>query len=131
MTATSVDFEEKKQQAAEVKTWNADLYESFVAPIAVYPGQGTIFGLAYTALGVAGEGGEFCDKVKKVLRDDDGVISAEKRIAMLKELGDDLWYIAASARELGSSLNEVMGMNVDKLLGRRVAGTVHGEGDNR
>lgn len=73
----------------------------------------------YPVLGLAGEAGEVANKVKKVIRDDDGYVSIEARDAILDELGDVLWYAARVAVELGSSLTEVAQMNVTKLRIRR------------
>jgi NTP pyrophosphatase (non-canonical NTP hydrolase) len=103
-------------------------YEQIISETAIYPdvGKGTGIALAYTALGLVGEGGEFSEKIKKWLRD--GVL--DKRLAA-KELGDVLWYLTASARELGYSLQDIAEMNMVKLLARKNAGTLQGSGDER
>ena len=82
-------------------------------------------------LGLTGEAGETADKIKKIIRDKNGVISDEDRAAVVKELGDTLWYIAAISRYLGVPLSEVASINLDKLEGRVQRGTMHGEGDER
>jgi len=96
-----------------------------------YPGRGSISGLSYAALGIAGEAGEFADKVKKILRDSNGQISSEARVAMLKELGDVMWYLTAAAQELQSDLRHVAQINLDKVTERDSRGTVRGSGDDR
>src|SRR5579863_8536521 len=66
------------------------------------------------ALGVAGEGGEFADSVKKALYHGHGV----DRPKLGKELGDSLWYLAVAAHNIGYTLSEIAQMNVDKLKAR-------------
>jgi NTP pyrophosphatase (non-canonical NTP hydrolase) len=85
----------------------------------------------YPALGLAGEAGEVSNKVKKIFRDDNGVITEEKRQALKGELGDCLWYLAGLARDLGLSLEEAAIENIAKLKARLAKGTIHGSGDNR
>lgn len=94
-----------------------------------------IYGLGskinYPILGLCGEAGEVANKYKKVLRDSNGEITEEKRIEMLDELGDCLWYIAATARDLGSNIGSLAKNNIIKLQKRHKENTIHGEGDNR
>lgn len=85
----------------------------------------------YPAIGLAGEAGEFLNKVKKIYRDDKGELTPERRADMLYELGDVLWYVAILSKELDSSLEEVAAMNNKKLESRLLRGTVHGSGDKR
>ncbi len=87
--------------------------------------------LAYPALGLAGEAGEVADHVKKVIRDDGGEVSDERRAAIAKELGDVLWYVAQLASELGLDLDEIAQVNLDKLLSRQRRGVLTGSGDER
>lgn len=85
----------------------------------------------YPALKLAGEAGEVAEKVGKIIRDKGGVIFEADRQALKKELGDVLWYIAALARELDFSLEDVAQANLDKLAGRVQRGTLQGSGDDR
>lgn len=87
--------------------------------------------VVYPALKLAGEAGEFAEKVGKIIRDEAGVISPGARLALLKELGDVLWYVSAAARELKSDLEEVAQMNLDKLAARAAGGKLGGSGDER
>ena len=85
----------------------------------------------YPALGLAGEVGEFCNKLKKVMRDNSGVITPEFTKDAEKELGDVLWYLAACASELGLDLGTIAEKNLDKLFDRKDRGTLQGDGDDR
>ncbi len=87
--------------------------------------------LAYPALGLAGEAGEVAEHAKKAIRDDDGQVSDERRVAMAKELGDVLWYVAQLASELKLDLDEIAQANLDKLLSRQQRGVLSGSGDDR
>ena len=105
-------------------------YQDKANQTAIYPGKGTVMGLVYTALGL-GESGEVQGKVKKILRDDNMTITEEKRQAIKKELGDQLWYIAMTAEELGLSLGDIAKSNIEKLSDRKNRNVLTGSGDNR
>jgi NTP pyrophosphatase (non-canonical NTP hydrolase) len=87
--------------------------------------------LAYPALGLAGEAGEVAENVKKVIRDDAGAVSDERRERLSRELGDVLWYVAQLATELGLDLDEIAAGNLEKLLSRQQRGVLSGSGDYR
>ena len=88
-------------------------------------------GFIEKVLGLVGEAGETADKIKKILRDKDGVVSDEDRDLVIKELGDTLWYIASLSRYLGVPLSEVASGNIEKLESRFRRNKLHGEGDKR
>jgi NTP pyrophosphatase (non-canonical NTP hydrolase) len=104
-------------------------YQERSRATAVYPRAGE--DLLYPTLGLCGEAGEVAEKVKKMLRDDGGVLSDERREALGKELGDVLWYVAQVATEAGLDLEEVAAGNLDKLLSRRDRDALRGSGDDR
>jgi NTP pyrophosphatase (non-canonical NTP hydrolase) len=116
-------------------------YEEAALSTAIYPGQGSSLGLMYVALKGAGEAGEFAEHVGKAIRDDgyghvdedfDPIPLTSERVALLrKEIGDQLWYLAAKARELGTTLGEIAGDNIVKLQDRKDRGVLGGSGDNR
>jgi NTP pyrophosphatase (non-canonical NTP hydrolase) len=85
----------------------------------------------YPFFGLAGEVGEVHEKLKKIMRDNDGIINPDVRNALIKELGDILWYLSACSRELGVSLQHVANQNVSKLLSRMERNQLQGSGDNR
>lgn len=85
----------------------------------------------YACLGACGEVGEAAGKIKKVYRDKNGVFGADDRKAIIKELGDALWYLSVVARDLGFSLKDVLMTNAGKVLTRKARGTIGGSGDDR
>lgn len=97
--------------------------------MAIYPAQGDNY--SYPALGLVGESGEVAEKIKKIIRDQDGVLTDENRIEIAKELGDVLWYIAILADEMGVTLDKVAEGNLEKLNSRKKRGVLSGSGDNR
>ena len=103
-------------------------YEQEINKFAIYPeaGKGTPMALAYCALGLTGESGEYSEKVKKLIRDG----KLDKRLSA-KELGDSLWYLTRSANELGYSLQDIAEINLVKLTDRQERGVLSGNGDER
>lgn len=125
-----------------------DDYQRIALQSAIYPGQGSIIGLAYVALKMNGEAGEFAEHVGKSMRDDNagmgieynefGQISGnfvkltpERRDKLIKEIGDELWYLAAACKELGITLSEAAAQNLEKLCDRGERGVLSGSGDTR
>lgn len=87
--------------------------------------------LMHWVLGLTGEAGEVAEKLKKIVRDKQGVIDEVSRQELLKELGDVLWYIAVFAEHLGSNIGEVAEANAAKLASRQQRDVLQGSGDNR
>lgn len=104
-------------------------YQKLSRETAIYPNIGKNF--IYPTLGLAGESGEVAEKVKKILRDNNGVADEEKKKELTKELGDVLWYLAQIATELGVPLEEVASLNIEKLKSRFDRNKIQGSGDNR
>ena len=105
-------------------------YQNKAQKTAVYPRENNM-DLFYTVLGLAGEAGEIANKVKKIIRDDGGILQPGVRDALKDELGDVLWYIAGVARALSADLNEVAILNLVKLQSRKNRGKIGGSGDTR
>lgn len=105
---------------------NINSYEDAALETAQYTDS-----IIYPALGLTGEAGEVADKVKKVLRDNNGEFSDERKADIAMELGDVLWYVANMANDLGYTLEEIAQMNINKLRSRAQRGVLGGSGDNR
>jgi len=104
-------------------------YQTQSRKTAIYPNLGNNY--IYPVLGLSGESGEVAEKIKKVIRDNGGVVSEEKKQEIKKELGDVLWYVAQISSELGLTMEEVAQGNLDKLASRMERGQLQGSGDNR
>jgi NTP pyrophosphatase (non-canonical NTP hydrolase) len=104
-------------------------YQTAALQTAVYPDQGQNF--SYPALGLVGEAGEVADKLKKVIRDNGGVLTDPVRDAVAKELGDVLWYLAVLAYEMDYDLAEIARINLEKLASRQQRNVLQGSGDDR
>ena len=106
-------------------------YDVFVLKMAKMPRDT----FAYAGLAIAGEAGEVAEKFKKLIRDNKvetwREIPKDAKDALIKELGDVLYYLSYTAQSLGLSLETVAVENVVKLSSRAERGVLHGSGDNR
>ena len=108
---------------------NFQEYQEKSRKTALYPNIGSNF--VYPTLGLAGEAGEVAEKIKKVIRDKEGIIDDTTREEIKKELGDVIWYLSQIASELNLSFDEVAQFNIEKLYSRMERGVLKGNGDNR
>lgn len=122
---------------------NFSEYQQFTNETAVYPQSEEDFdrifkfdlehwaSMAYPIGKLNGEAGELAELHFKAFRDDRCLISDERRQAMVKELGDVLYYVARIAIHLGVSLDDIASDNMQKLRDRKARGVLQGSGDNR
>ena len=109
--------------------YHFDLYQDAAESTAIYPDKGD--NMYYPALGLAGESGEVCEKIKKIMRDQKGHFTEDDVEEISKELGDVLWYVAMVATEFNISLASIAEDNMIKLKDRQERGVLGGSGDNR
>ena len=83
--------------------------------------------LCNAALGIAGEAGEVADTMKKHLFHGFPL----DRDALVKELGDCMWYIAMLGTQLGIELDEIGRTNIAKLQRRYPEGFSEERSRNR
>lgn len=128
---THCEYEEWEIEEAEIYAdgpMSFNDYQTTAYALANYPRNMLI---TYPTLGLAGEVGEVANKVKKIYRDDGGILTDDRRAQIKKELEDVLWYVAAVATDIGVSLADIAADNIANLTGRKERGTLHGDGDNR
>ena len=85
--------------------------------------QGINMSLLLTGgIGIASEGGEFAEIVKKCIFQGKP-LDADTQFHIKRELGDIMWYWTNSCRALGLDPNEVIEENVNKLKARYPGGS--------
>lgn len=140
-----MDFEEYTEEAMATNHWPRLFTESQVMDMlrhsASYPKvpESVIIDdfaepfndIIYPALGLAGETGEVLEKIKKIIRDDDGEMSPKKAEGIGAELGDVLWFVTAAAGAIKTRLSDVAEGNLTKLASRAARGVLKGSGDER
>jgi NTP pyrophosphatase (non-canonical NTP hydrolase) len=77
--------------------------------------------LLTAAVGMSAEAGEFTEVVKKIIFQGKPV-NEDNLFHLKRELGDIMWYVAQACIGLGTSLDEIIEMNVDKLKARYPGG---------
>ncbi len=109
-----------------------DDYQQGALRTARYPDAARVL---YPTLKLAGEAGEVAEKLGKLMRDAGWApgepLDPAQRNALVKELGDVLWYVAVLARDLDVPLEEVARANLVKLADRAARGVIGGSGDER
>lgn len=78
--------------------------------------------LSYLTMGLAGEAGEVANKMKKIMRDEEGLVSGKKKTELAEELGDVLWYVAQLCSKLNIPMENVAKDNIKKLAKRYSTG---------
>lgn len=128
-----------KTRIQRYKHMKLDEYQIETSVTAVYPklpqvsrpNSRSVGPLLYPALGLSSEAGELAGVVKKIVRDDECVITDESYAKLVKELGDCMWYVATIARELNIDLSQVAEINLNKLQSRKSRDQIQGSGDDR
>ena len=129
-------LEDIKNEVAQRKLRTCETlqdYDSFVDSSWYYDPSmhGMMPEIGYVGLALAGEAGEAAEKVKKFYRDAAGVENFGSTTALMKELGDVLYYLTKLAHLHGNSLDDVARANVKKLKDRAARGEMRGSGDER
>lgn len=118
----NVDLNKYKDFVQEVTSAESNAFGAMNKRMEVLSDGGINPALLLTgAIGMASEGGEFSEIVKKCIfqgkpLDDETVFHCKR------ELGDIMWYWISSCRALGLDPNEVLEENVNKLKSRYPGG---------
>lgn len=106
-------------------------YQNQAKRTAIYPKQTIVDNLLYLGLGLANEAGEVAGDLKKLIRDDNGVLTIARHTHLIDELGDVLWYLSMLCYELDTTLETVALRNLAKLRKRQRENSLHDSGDDR
>lgn len=95
---------------------------------AIYPeaGTGSDLELYYLSLGLTSEAGEVAGKVKKLIRDNTLDVGN-----LAYELGDCFWYLVRLCDAIGYEPEDILTININKLMDRKLRNTLSGSGDER
>ena len=108
-------------------------YQSQARLTAQYPDKG--HNLIYPALKLNGEAGEVAEKIGKAWRNqgitDAANLSPVQKEALIAEIGDCAWYLAALCSELQVDFESVARYNLQKLADRAKRGVIKSQGDTR
>ena len=125
------DMQKRMRDFKELNLYNIlsfNQYQERAAETAIYPKD---LGLYYTALGLAAEAGEVASEVSKLIRDDNGILTPERRNKLKGEVSDCYWFIAMITTELEFTMEEIAQYNLDKLADRKARNVLRGSGSDR
>ena len=123
MSQSKVDTQKYVEFVDAVTSNESKNYYDFAQRIAILQEQGfPTERLLTAAVGMSAEAGEFTEIIKKIIFQGKPV-TEENLFHLKRELGDIMWYVAQACIGLDISLDEVMEMNVEKLVARYPGGS--------
>jgi NTP pyrophosphatase (non-canonical NTP hydrolase) len=119
----NIDLNKYKEFVEEVTSDASNDIHSMITRMYELEGNGVNVATLLTgAIGIASEGGEFAEIVKKCIFQGKPM-DDETKFHAKRELGDIIWYWINSCRALGLDPNEVIAENVSKLEKRYPGGS--------
>jgi len=113
-----VDFEKYKQFVNEVTSQPSKGHTPFIDRLMELHENGLpTERLLTAAVGMSAEAGEFTEIMKKIIFQGKPV-NDDNLFHLKRELGDIMWYVMQACIGLDVSLEEIVEMNVEKLLAR-------------
>ena len=117
-----IDLNRYKQFVEGVTSQQSNETEALCNQLQSLEQSGVNMALLLTgSIGIASEGGEFAEIVKKCVFQGKP-LDADTKFHIKRELGDIMWYWTNSCRALGLDPNEVIEENVNKLKARYPGG---------
>jgi len=94
---------------------NFNEFQNFVNKTYYFTGETKREELLYLGLATNSEAGELADEIKKMIRDDKGNLTEERKEKIKKEMGDTLFYMAILSSKLGFDFSDAANAEIDKL----------------
>lgn len=117
-----IDLNKYQEFVQTVTSQPSNNLDTFTARVNELNSQGLNVPLLMTAaIGLASEGGELNEIIKKMVFQGKSY-NEENRFHMMRELGDIIWYWINACRALGYDPNDVIAENVTKLQARYPTG---------
>ena len=111
-------FDDYQENVAMV--WNGSVDRAMLEHPIIFP-----------TIGLVGESGELANKIKKIFRDKNGIISPDDCEKLVDEMGDILWHMSQICSILNVPFSDVAKRNQRKVADRDTRGVVSGDGDDR
>ena len=121
-----IDLNKYQDFVNEVTSKESNLQSAFsnrLTQLGSQPENVNIPLLLTSAIGLAAEGGEFCEIPKKIIFQGKP-LNDESIFHMKRELGDVMWYWVNACRALNLDPNDVIAENVRKLEARYPGGSL-------
>ena len=129
---SDLDLETYQEYAYYTASDESKIFDKFISNLQIEQME-TDVNLALlmtSSIGLASEGGEFSEIVKKVLFQGK-TMDQSVRFHMERELGDILWYLSNACNALNINLQQVMEENERKLRARYPEGFSVSRSENR
>ena len=118
----SVDYTKYQEFVNEVTSLQSKEHEAFIYRVQELEGEGfPTERLLTAAVGMCAEAGEFTEVIKKTIFQGKPV-TEENLFHLKRELGDIMWYVMQACMGLDTTLDEIIEMNVEKLMARYPGG---------
>ena len=75
-----------------------------------------LFDLRYWALAIAGESGEVADEIKKSIRDENFILTPQRKELLLNEMANVLYYLSRMSTDLGVTLESLAERQIQLCL---------------
>ena len=129
---SDLDLETYQEYAYYTASDESKIFDKFISNLQIEQME-TDVNLALlmtSSIGLASEGGEFSEIVKKVLFQGK-TMDQSVRFHMERELGDILWYLSNACNALNINLQQVMEENERKIIARYPEGFSVSRSENR